>query len=129
MHTLLLLSLLGILREVALWTKLRKKYFVFYILTRYLVILCAVGYSMHAEPWMFLFIDFALRKKEWFAFKQGDCHIIVCSVSSVCILIFISNKYRNFSYFDICRYFGLVRTTSAMHFVFIIFSFKPMLSF
>ena len=71
---------------------------------------------------MFPFTDFASRKKESFAFKQGDCPFIVCSVSSVCILISTSNKYRNFSYLDICRYFGFVRTISAVLVVFIISS-------
>ena len=71
---------------------------------------------------MFPFTDFALRKKESFAFKQGDCHFIVCSVSSVCILIFLSNKYHSFSYLDIYHYFGFVRTISAVRFIFIISS-------
>ena len=71
---------------------------------------------------MFPFTDFALRKKESFAFKQGGCHFIICSVSNVCILISTSNKYRNFSYLDICRYFVFVRAVSAVRFVFIISS-------
>ena len=62
------------------------------------------------------------RKKEWFAFKQGDCLFIVCSVSSLCIFISTSNKYCNFSYSDICRHFGFVKATSALRFVFIISS-------
>ena len=90
---------------------------------------CVVGYSTNAEHWMFLFTEFALRKKDWFAFKQDDCHLIVCSVSSVCILISTLNKYRNFSYLDICRYFGFVGTNSAVRLVFIISSSQPMLSF
>ena len=71
---------------------------------------------------MFLFADFALRKKERFAFKQGDYHFIVCSASFVCILISTSNKYRSFSYLDICRYLCFVRTIPALRFVFIISS-------
>ena len=71
---------------------------------------------------MFPFTDFALRKKESFAFKQGGCHFIICSVSYVCLLISTSNKYHNFSYLDICRDFVFVRTISAVRFVFIISS-------
>ena len=84
--------------------------------------LFVVGYSMRTEPWMLPFTDFALRKKKPSALKQGDCHFIVCSVSSVCIFISTSNKYRNFSYLDICCYFGFVRSISAVRFVFIISS-------
>ena len=79
----------------------------------YLLKLCIVVYSMDVEPRTFLFTDFALRKKEKvICFKRGNCHFIVCSVSSVCILISTSNKYRSFSYWDIYHYFGFVRTTS-----------------
>ena len=79
----------------------------------YLLKLCIVVYSMDVEPRTFLFTDFALRKKEKvICFKRGNCHFIVCSVSSVCILISTSNKYRSFSYWDIYHYFGFARTTS-----------------
>ena len=79
----------------------------------YLLKLCIVVYSMNVEPRTFLFTDFALTKKEKvICFKRGNCHFIVCSVSSVCILISTSNKYRSFSYWDIYHYFGFVRTTS-----------------
>ena len=87
-----------------------------------LIKLGVVGHSMQGEPWMFLFTDFALSKNKRFSFKQGDCHFLVFSVSSVCILISTSNKYRSFSYLDICRYFGVVRTTPAVRFDFIISS-------
>ena len=79
----------------------------------YLLKLCIVVYNMDVEPRTFLFTDFALRKKEKvICFKRGNCHFIVCSVSSVCIPIPTSNKYRSFSYWDIYHYFGFVRTTS-----------------
>ena len=79
----------------------------------YLLKLCIVVYSMDVEPRTFLFTDFALRKREKvICFKRGNCHFIVCSVSSVCILISTSNKYRSFSYWDIYHYLGFVRTTS-----------------
>ena len=79
----------------------------------YLPKLCIVVYSMAVEPRTFLFTDFALRKKEKvICFKRGNCHFIVCSVSSVCILISTSNKYCSFSYWDIYHCFGFVRTTS-----------------
>ena len=62
----------------------------------YLLKLCIVVYSMTVEPRTLLFTDFALRKKEKvICFKRGNCHFIVCSVSSVCILISTSNKYRS----------------------------------
>ena len=79
----------------------------------YLLKLCIVVCSMDAEPRTFLFTDFALRKKKkLICFKWGNCHFIVCSVSSVYILIATSNKYRSFSYLDIYHYFGFVRATS-----------------
>ena len=64
----------------------------------YLLKRCIVVYSMDVEPRTFLFTDFALRKEKVICFKRGNCHFIVCSVSSVCILISTSNKYRSFSY-------------------------------
>ena len=68
-----------------------------------------------------MFIDFPLRKKEKvICFKRDDGHFIVFSVSFVCILISTSNKYRSFSYLDICHYFGFVRTTLAVPLAFII---------
>ena len=68
----------------------------------YLLKLCIVVYSMDAEPRTFLFTDFALRNKEKrICFKRGNYHFIVCSVSSVCILMSASNKYRSFSYLGI----------------------------
>ena len=47
-----------------------------------------------------------------FCSKRGNCHFVVCSFSSVSILISTSNKYHSFSYSDICHCFGFVRTTS-----------------
>ena len=73
---------------------------------------------------MFLFTDFALSKNKRFSFKQGDCHFLVFSVSSVCILISTSNKYRSFSYLDICRYFGVVRTTPAVRLLGFLYPFN-----
>ena len=84
---------------------------------------CIVGYSMNVESWTFLPTDFALRKKEKvICFERGDCHFIVCSVSSVCIFISTSNKYRSFSYLDIYHYFVFFGTTSTGQLVFIISS-------
>ena len=37
-------------------------------------------------------------------------------------LISTSNKYRSLSYLDICHYFDFLRTTPAVHLVFIISS-------
>ena len=99
---------------------------IFYILyiARYHVKImrCWLDYARRAPECFCLQILLWERKKEWSALKQGDCHFIVCSVSSVCILISTSNKYRNFSYLDICRYLCFVRTTPALRFVFIISS-------
>ena len=61
--------------------------------------LCIVDYSINAEPWTILFRDFAFRKKEKvICVRPSDCHFMVCSVSSVSILISTSNKYHSFSY-------------------------------
>ena len=79
----------------------------------YLLKLCIVVYSMDVEPRTFLFTDSALRKKEKvICFMRGNWHFIVCSVSSVCILIFTSSIYRSFSHLDIYQYFVFFRTTS-----------------
>ena len=79
----------------------------------YLFKLCIVVYSMDVVPRTFLLTDFALRKKEKvICFMGGNYHYVVCSVSSVCIHISTSNKYRSFSYWDIFHYFGFVRITS-----------------
>ena len=65
----------------------------------YLLKLCIVVYSMDVEALTFLFTDSALSKKEKvICFMRGNCHFIVCFVSSVCVLISTSNKYRSFSY-------------------------------
>ena len=109
-YTALLVLLLAIFREVAPWKKVHKKYFLFpFIFFK----LWFVGYSMNSEPRKFLFPNFALRKKEKvICFRRGNCYFIVCSVLSLCILIYTSKKYRSFSYLDIYHHFGFVRTTS-----------------
>lgn len=85
-----------------------------------------VGCSMNAEPWALLFTDFFfLRKKKGeICFNWGDCHFIVCSVSSMCILISTSNNYCNFRFLNICHYFRIVRTSSAASLPFYYFIFK-----
>ena len=87
----------------------QEMFYILYIARYHVKIMrCRLDYARRVPECFCLQILLWERKKEWSALKQGDCHSIVCSVSSVCILISTSNKYCIFSYLDICRYFGLL---------------------
>ena len=101
-HTALVVSLSGVFWVFALWTKVRKKYFIFYKLTRspssnseLLVIVWTLSrvsklYCLNILLWE--------RRKKWFALNEAA--VIVSSVSSACILISTSSKYCNVRYLN-----------------------------